>query len=118
MMIMMNETQFVMGAIICNTCENCYKNTCDMYMETTYDAIAACKENKFKYYMRKEITMAKKKYANSLPWNESIENLMKQFHVNELTIENIITEVKANAKEKDNDAILYERAYRKFLCAI
>ena len=115
---MMNEMQFVMGAIICSTCENCYNNTCDMYMETTYDAIALCKENKFKYYMRKEIVMARKKHINALPWDESIRNLMKQFHVNELIIENIIEEVKMNAKEKDNDRILYERAYRKFLCVI
>lgn len=107
-----------MSAIICNTCENCIKNTCDMYFDDTQNAITACKENKFKYYMRKEIVMAKKKYTNALPWDESIENLMKQFHVNESKIEDIITEVKANAKEKDNDRILYERAYRKFLCVI
>ena len=57
----MNEMQMIMGAIVCSTCENCIKNTCDMYMEKPYDAIATCKAEKFKYYMKKEIKFYGKK---------------------------------------------------------
>ena len=42
-----------MSAIVCNTCENCIEQICDMYYTDTYDAIKTCKMEKFKYYMKK-----------------------------------------------------------------
>lgn len=46
-------------------------------------------------------------------WDRRIKTLMKHFGLEKESKE-VITEVKATAKENESDDLLYERAWRKF----
>lgn len=57
--------------------------------------------------------MADTKNGTEKTWEERIEDLMKECKMKEKT-EEIIYEVKKAAKGNGSDALLYERAWRRF----